>query len=453
MATAVLDIGKTNVKLVVIADDGRTEWTARRPNRWVPGPPYSHADTDAIWSFALESLAEAARTTEVSSVVTTTHGATAALVDEAGLVLPVLDYEDPGPAETGPGYDALRPPFADILSPPLSLGLNLGRQLHWQAQRFREAFTRTRHILMYPQYWSWRLSGVAATETTSLGTHTDLWEPLAGRFSRLVHAAGWGEKFPPLRAAFDTLGPITAGVARATGLPHDCRVVCGVHDSNASLVPHLLARPAPFTVVSTGTWVIAMGVGASGHLDERRDTLANVNVRGEAVSTARFMGGREHDLLVPAGLPPATSDDVAAAVASGTMALPSFAGASGPFPAHTGRIVGPHQQDSMRPAVAALYLALMTDQCLDLIGARGDVIVEGAFAANAAYLSVLAALRPRAGVLASGDATGTSQGAALLARWGTHGPAPATQLVRALRVPGLEGYRTAWREALAGDGR
>jgi len=35
-------------------------------------------------------------------------------------------------------------------------------------------------------------------------------------------------------------------------------VFCGVHDSNASLLPHLGSRQAPFTIVSTGTWVILM---------------------------------------------------------------------------------------------------------------------------------------------------------------------------------------------------
>lgn len=448
MATAVLDIGKTNVKLVVIADDGRTEWTARQPNRWLPGPPYSHADTDALWTFALEALAQAARRADVQAIVTTTHGATAALVDDHGLVLPVLDYEDPGPDEAGPDYEALRPPFADILSPSLPGGLNLGRQLHWLARRFPDAVARARHVLTYPQYWSWRLSGVAATEATSLGTHTDLWEPRNGRFSQLVSSQRWQRLFPPLRAAYDTLGPITDEVARTTGLPPRCRVVCGIHDSNASLVPHLVSRAAPFAVVSTGTWVIAMAVGATAPLDPRRDTLANVNVRGEAVSTARFMGGREHDALVPAGLPAASAGEVATVVARGAMALPGFAGACGPFPGETGRIVGPVLGDAARPALAALYLALMTDQCLDLIGAAGDIVVEGAFAANGAYLAVLAALRPRSRVLASVDATGTSQGAALLARWDEAAPVPAAEAVAPLQLPGLSAYRDAWRSAI-----
>jgi sugar (pentulose or hexulose) kinase len=445
MATAVLDIGKSNVKLVLMDEDGRTLWTARAPNRPLPGPPYPHVDTEAIWGFALDSLRSAQAVASVEAIVTTAHGATGALVDETGLALPILDYEHPAPFEEDHGYAAVRPPFAEILSPNLEGGINLGRQIHWQSRRFPEAFARTRHVLAYPQYWSWRLSGVAASETTSLGAHTDLWEPRGKRFSRLVARCGWTRLFPPVRPAHAVLGPITAEVAAATGLPADCKVICGIHDSNASLTPHLLTRPSPFTVVSTGTWVIIMAIGATAELDEARDTLANVNVLGEAVPTARFMGGRDHEILVPPGSPPASEADVAAVIASGCLALPCFSAPCGPYPRSRGRIEGDLPgTPGAKAALAALFLALMTDQCLDMLGAAGDTIVEGGFATNRAYVALLAALRPGSCVLASTDATGTSLGAAMLARWDGPHAAPTTGTVSPGSWPGLDPYRDAW---------
>ncbi len=68
-----------------------------------------------------------------------------------------------------------------------------------------------------------------------------------------------------------------------------------------------------------------------------------------------------------------------------------------------------------RYAAACLYLALMTEACLGLIGARGPVIVEGPFALNETYLEILAALTGR-DVIALPGSTGTSQGAALAHR-------------------------------------
>ena len=67
-----------------------------------------------------------------------------------------------------------------------------------------------------------------------------------------------------------------------------------------------------------------MAVGATAPLDEARDTLANVDVFGEPVSTARFMGGRDHGILVPADAPPATPAEIAAVIAAGVLALPGL---------------------------------------------------------------------------------------------------------------------------------
>ena len=216
----------------------------------------------------------------------------------------------------------MRPPFEETLSPNLPRGLNLGRQVYYLQRRFPAEFAAARAFLAYPQYWSWRLSGVAATEFTSIGAHTDLWRPKEGQLSSMVDRLGWRRLFPPMRNAWDTLGTLKPEVAAATGLAPDVRIVCGAHDSNASLVPHLVSRRDPFTVISTGTWVIIMAVGGKGRLDPKADMLANVDVRGEPVPTARFMGGREFAVL--AGEAPADADeaDVAARVASGALAFP-----------------------------------------------------------------------------------------------------------------------------------
>ncbi len=186
---AVLDVGKTNVKLEVFAPGGELLWERSIANRVVPGPPYPHADVEVIWTFLITALREANAAHPFDAIVPTTHACAGALVDEADLLLPVMDYEFTGVEEIEPLYAKLRPPYAETLSPPLPAGLNLGRQIAWQRQHFPEAFARAKHYLTYPQYWSWRLSGVAASEVTMLGSHTDLWAPQQGRPSRLAAIA------------------------------------------------------------------------------------------------------------------------------------------------------------------------------------------------------------------------------------------------------------------------
>jgi L-fuculokinase len=449
--TAVLDIGKTNVKVATFAGDGALVWERMTPNRVLPGPPYPHADVETIWQFLLSALAEANTISAIAAIVPTTHGCAAALIDESDLVLPVMDYEFAGVDEIEPFYAPLRPPFSQSFSPPLPVGLNLARQLTWQQRHFAEAFARANHLLTYPQYWAWRLSGVAAAEVTSLGAHSDLWAPLQGQFSSVVAALDLRRLMPPLRPAYQCLTSIKPGIATAAGLGHDVGVFCGVHDSNASLLPHLASRWAPFTIVSTGTWVILMAPGLSlTGLDPADDTLANVDVEGRPVATARFMGGREYATIAGAPGNPEPSA-LARVIASGAMALPCFAGqgAGGPFAARQGEIRG-DVASADRPALATLYVALMSDLMLTRLGVTaGDLVVEGSFAANPVYAALLAAFRPSQQVYAGSDAAGTARGAALLAQWPPRNLQPPPLIATPpCVVEGLHAYRDAWTSAV-----
>jgi sugar (pentulose or hexulose) kinase len=189
---------------------------------------------------------------------------------------------------------ALRPPFAETGSPRLPLGLNVGAQLHWLLATLPGLSDRMAQVVTYTQFWAGRLSGVWRCEATSLGAHTDLWAPWAGGFSALPARLGLADRLAPPAHPGDVLGPVLPAVARATGLRSGTPVHCGIHDSNAALLPHLVSRAAPFAVVSTGTWVICMAVGGRPlPLDPARDTLANVDAFGRPTPSARFMGGRD----------------------------------------------------------------------------------------------------------------------------------------------------------------
>ncbi|WP_075256731.1 FGGY-family carbohydrate kinase [Herbaspirillum camelliae] len=450
-ATAVFDIGKTNVKLTLVDDQGSELAVCRRPNAVRHDGPYPHHDVAAIETWLLENLTRLACNWRIVAIVPVAHGATAALIDAEGLVLPVADYEHDFSL---PAYDGLRAPFEQTFSPQLDLGLNLGRQIYWQQQHFPEEFGRARHLLMYPQYWAWRLCGVIAAEVSSLGCHTDLWQPGTASYSTLVEQCGWSHLMPPLRHAWETLGTMRPALAARTGLPAQCRVLCGVHDSNASLVRHLEAgQDRARIVLSTGTWVIAAALdGRLEPLQQHGDMLANVNVVGKPVACMRFMGGREFAQLAGVTHAHCAVENLQALVEAQVMALPCFAGCGGPFAAREGRIVGEPVTGTIDMyALATLYCALMTDYCLEQLDAPGGIVVEGSFSANPHFAPLLAALTQRR-VSCSQDSCGTTAGGWLLAQWtdasasGRLG-APLTAPPMSLR--GLEGYRQAWRAALA----
>ncbi|TIW94284.1 MAG: carbohydrate kinase, partial [Mesorhizobium sp.] len=206
---AVIDIGKTNAKVALVDLATLSEVALRRmANAPVRQAPYPHHDVEALWTFILDSLAGLNHEQRIDAISITTHGATAVLVDAAGeLVLPVLDYEFDGPDRLAADYDAIRPPFAETGTPRLPLGLNLGAQFFWQQKSFPVEFAKAAAMLMYPQYWALRLTGVAANEVTSLGCHTDLWNPWKADFSSLVDDLEWRRLMAPVRPARDRLGP------------------------------------------------------------------------------------------------------------------------------------------------------------------------------------------------------------------------------------------------------
>ncbi|RFB84712.1 carbohydrate kinase [Rhizobium leguminosarum bv. trifolii] len=449
---AVLDIGKTNAKVVVLDSGSGAEIAVlKRPNATIKTGPYPHYDIEALWSFTLDALKMLAREPGFDAISITTHGAAAALLDrDGGLAMPVIDYEHEYPQEIRDAYTALRPPFDETFSPRLAMGLNVGAQLHYQKTAFSEEFAKVATILTYAQYWTARLTGVAANELTSLGCHTDLWNPKTGDYSSLVDMLGIRDLMAPIRSAFDALGPVLPGIAAELALAAPVPVYCGIHDSNASLLPHLVHREAPFAVVSTGTWVINFGVGGDlDHLDAKRDALANVDAYGRAVPSSRFMGGREFEIL-SAEIGSVDEKGAQAAIGpvveKGMMLLPNIAPGSGPFPGKASRWIGAEGASrEERHATACLYLALMTDACLGLTGAKGPVIVEGPFALNETYLRLLAALVGRE-VLALPGTTGTSQGAALLT--GIRPVSGAETHVPPSAIAGLSAYRDRWYAAM-----
>ena len=415
---AVIDIGKTNAKLALVDLPSLTEIAVvTRPNIVHAGPPWPHFDVDGHWAFLLDALAQFHRDHRIDAISVTTHGACAALLASDGtLAAPILDYEHSYPPSIVDAYAAIKPAFASTGSPTLDGGLNIGAQLHWQFAQDPTLRDRTAQIVTYPQYWGHRLTGVAATDTTSMGCHTDLWSPRSGTVSDLPEKLGISNKIAPVRKPTDILGTILPEISHVTGLPPTTPVCVGIHDSNASLYPHLLDQTGPFSVVSTGTWVIVMAIGGEDiPLDPARDTLMNVNAMGQAVPSARFMGGREYEMIQQGVKVTPSAEDVSSVLDQHLMILPAVDPRTGPYRGREMSWSGtaPQLGTGARATALSFYLAMMTDTCLRLTGAQGPTIVEGPFGRNSEFIGMLEAATERQ-VLTSEAATGTSIGAALL---------------------------------------
>ena len=517
-ATVVLDVGKTLTKLSLWGADGRLIEHRDRPNERIETGLYVGLDAHGIETFVAESLEHFGKLADVEAIIPVGHGAAAAVVGEdglagpcvfgahtssglahgssdraasegtpsgdrlateaqrresheasatrrgthgsSGLLLPPLDYEHPIPAAVRSAYNAQRDAFAVTGSPALPDGLNLGAQLFFLESLQPGLLSGDRRIVPWAQYWSWMLSGVAAAEVTSLGCHTDLWCPLTREPSPLARKRGWSDQLAPLHTAGSVLGTLRPDWAKRTRLSGEVRIHCGLHDSNAAL---LAARAAPeiagqeATVLSTGTWFVAMRTPARGervtmaNLDEKRDCLVNVDVEGNPVPSARFMGGREIELLMGPDTQrldtptdqPALLACVSEVLANKAMALPTLAPGCGPFPRGRGRWVSMPTDAMQRRAAVALYVALVTDVALDLVGARARLLIEGRFSESQVFVRALAALRPETRVYVCQPRSDVSFGALKLIHPELQ---PSSALVRIEPLAeDLGDYRRRWR--------
>ncbi|WP_447761496.1 FGGY-family carbohydrate kinase [Sphingopyxis panaciterrae] len=461
-ATIVLDVGKTLAKLSLWSPEGPLIERRVRTNARVNTGHYLALDAAGIETWAAETLRDLARLADVGAIVPVGHGAAAAIIRGDRLACPPLDYEDAMPTSMRAKYDAARDPFSDTGSPALPDGLNLGAQL-FRLETLDLELAQGTQILPWAQYWSWLLSGVAASEVTSLGCHTDLWNPLTGEPSCLAERHGWAKRLAPLRRAGDVIGTLTPAWAARTGLRADTRIHCGLHDSNAAL---LAARGFPeiadseSTVLSTGTWFIAMRSPRDAasmdtrRLDEARDCLINVDAFGKPVPSARFMGGREIETLIGldtrqidiAADQPALLAAMPGVLASGAMVLPTFAPGFGPFPHGRGRWIARPDDHAARRAAVSLYAALVADAALGLVDTQERLLIEGRFAEGQVFVRALAALRPDLRVYVGKAHNDVSYGALRLLD-ATLPPSEPLELVAPLDVD-LAPYRDRWRQEI-----
>ena len=260
-------------------------------------------------------------------------------------------------------------------------------------------------------------------------------------------------KIPPLAPAWATLGPLKPELVRRTGLPATTRIICGIHDSSANFYRYQAAGLHGLTVVSTGTWIVALSDETPAEaLDEARGMHCNADPEGRPLAGALCMGGREFFLIAgeqPEGaqVDPAV---LAAMIGRGSFAVPCFGEEDGLLPgrARRGAFAGPPPEGAQeRRALALLTTALLTDLLLETLGSTGLVVLDGTFVKDPLYPALIAALRPGRETKYNLHGYGTAAGAALLASHDARtAPAPlALQAPARLEVDGLPAYRARWR--------
>ena len=297
----ILDIGKTHAKVILFDANKMEELVMyQTKNNVLNDDIYPHYDVESLKKFFITSLQQIAKSFDVNSIFTSTHGACIALMSKGVLVLPVLDYEFDGPDQYNNEYNDIRPKFKQTGSPRMDLGLNLGAQLFWQKNNFPDQFSKVDEILFWPQYWSFWLSGIASSEISYASSHSDLWDIRQNKFIDLtIFGLSPKIKYPPLMSASTILGPLRKDLVKQTGLPENIPVYCGAHDSSVSLISASFNHDLPCTILSTGTWITIFALGSDKiDIPEQPGLMISCDCFGNLVPNFRFPAGKIYENLL-----------------------------------------------------------------------------------------------------------------------------------------------------------
>ncbi len=295
---AVFDIGKTNKKILlfdlslglvaeeeeklpVIADDDGFECDdIDRIEKWI---------TDSLERLATSDVYD------LKAVNFATYGASLGYLDSSGKrVGYIYDYlrpiDEKIPEKLYSRYGGQDEFSRRTASPALGM-LNSGMQILWLRKEKPALFNRVKHILHFPQYLSYLVSGKICSEHTSIGCHTALWD-----FDNMDYHP-WvkdeGISLPP---------PVPVSTCSEVNI-NGKKILCGtgIHDSSSSLAPYFSDERGKFLLVSSGTWCINMNpfnteLLTSEQLD--RDCLCYLSINRKPVKSSRLFLGHLHETAV-----------------------------------------------------------------------------------------------------------------------------------------------------------
>lgn len=294
----IFDVGKTNKKVLLF--DRKLRLRHEEETRFeetVDDEGFPCDDAALLESWIRDSIHSwlGSEKYRVRGVNFASYGATLVFLDEKGKrITPIYNYLKPlkdkcleGFYNSHGGEDEF---CRKTASPALGM-LNSGLQIRWLKANKPDLYRRVAHILHLPNYFSYLLSGQIASEHTSIGCHTAMWD-----FDKMDYH-GWlkeeGVKLPRPVPVSETLKVKKEGVSIECGV--------GIHDSSSSLAPYLLAGSDPFLLISTGTWCISMNPFNPSPLTDselKQDCLCYMAVNGNPVKSSRFFLGHIHDASV-----------------------------------------------------------------------------------------------------------------------------------------------------------
>lgn len=450
---AVLDIGKTNKKVLIYDQELKLIDCTYKNFAQIDQGDFKSDDVEGIFQWFLSVLKDFSKDYSIKGLSISAHGATFVAVDKNGLLtIPEICYTtDPGEEFHREFYqqfgeaDQLQ---LETATPNFMALLNVGKGIYYAKKNFPHEFEKTRYFLNLPQYFSYKLTGIATAEPTYVGCHSYLWDFNQNTWSSVAKQLEIKDKLPEkIINSWDVVGNLLPEVAKATGLPEDVKVTPGLHDSNASLLPYSITMKEPFVLNSTGTWCVVMR--EADQVQFAPDELGkvvfyNLNVFHKPVKTAIFLAGLEFETYTEILKQINQREDFPAfnlelyqqiVDENKDFILPGVTKGTGQFPDSEARVVTGEKTFNLADiqsgnsvpsffqnyeyayAVLVLSLAMQTKVALERTGMKPGIPVftEGGFRRNECYNQILTAFYPESTIATTGLSEATAFGAALTA--------------------------------------
>jgi sugar (pentulose or hexulose) kinase len=436
---AVFDIGKSNKKFVLFSENLKPFYLDFTKIGEVEIDGLICDDVASIVSWMKSKLLYAAKRWKISALSVTTFGATIANLKRGALRLPVISYNQEIDRRVKEEfYEEFGSPVELYMStgtPPYGQLLNVGIQVYWIKKRFPDIFNDIDEIMFLPQYLTYTLTGFKSSEITSIGCHTYLYDIMRKGWSNVARGLKVDTRLPEIFNVWEQLGEFKVGDSNIIVTP-------GLHDSNASLLPYII-REERVLLASTGTWCVFMCPGEAFNPrsdDLHKDVLYYIDPFGRPVRSSRFKGGFEYDyytsiirdkfLVNPENIPLDVNTLNNILRAGEDFIAPGLVEGSGQFQHSKAKIIGGAFNRSAKESyhLLNLYLAVESYVAMKLITdlKHINVIVQGGFAKNNIYLSILSALLQKSRVFKTIFTEVTGLGAAICAKCALEGTEPCS---------------------------
>ena len=295
----IFDVGKTNKKILLFDEQYKQVYEESvQFEETVDEDGFPCEDVNVLTKWVWEKFWQLASNKDytIRGVNFSAYGASLVhLNDYYKPFTPLYNYLKPYPEE-------LRKQFYDTYggeslvakqtASPVLGSLNSGMQFYRLKYEKPKIFQQIKYSLHLPQYLSFIISKKVASDITSIGCHTNLWDFQKNKYHEWVKKEKIYTKLAPIFNADKILRRNDAKTI-PTGI--------GLHDSSAALIPYLSSFHEPFILLSTGTWNINLNPFNHQMLSDyelHHDCLCYLTYKGKPVKASRLFAGYEHEQQV-----------------------------------------------------------------------------------------------------------------------------------------------------------